>query len=290
VLNKLFVIGLLLVSVVSFAQEITPQASFQKDTIAIGETVPFSVRISYPKHLDVIFPDSLFDFFPFELDHKSYFLTTSDSLNSYDSVVYHLSTFEIDSIQYLQVPLFLVNEFDSTRLTTGLDSIILKHIVTEMPDSVALKVNTSYTKVPLQFNYPYLIIGLSIAFILLVVVVLVFGKTFKRQLQLYRLRKRHKKFCNQFNFILSQSKIEPEPTLILWKAYLEKLLKMPYTKLTTKEIKSIISDEHLIEALMMIDKMIYGHDDHNQLQASMELLKKYAVLSFEAKNDEIKHG
>lgn len=289
-LKNIFICGLLLLRVVSFAQEVTPQAAFQKDTIAVGELVPFSVWITYPKDLDVIYPDSLFDFSPFELENKRYFLTESDSLNSYDSVVYYLSTFEIDSIQYLQVPLYLVDELDSTILITGPDSIILRHVVTEIPDSVALKVNTSYIEVPLQFNYPYLIIGLSIGFIILVVIILVFGKSFKRQLKLYRLRKRHKKFSIQFDSILSQTTIEPEPTLLFWKAYMEQLLRLPYTKLTTQEIKSIIANEHLFKALKVIDKMIYGHEDSNELQTSLEVLKNYSQSSFEAKTEEIKHG
>ena len=136
-LRKLFTAGILFASVISVAQDIAPLSSFQKDTIAIGETVPFSVSIAYPMEYDIIFPDSLYDFSPFELENKEYFLTKSDSVNSYDSIVFYLSTFEIDTIQYLQVPVYLVNEFDSTQLTTALDSIILRDVVTEIPDSVA---------------------------------------------------------------------------------------------------------------------------------------------------------
>ena len=239
---------------------------------------------------DIIFPDSLYDFSPFELENKEYFLTKSDSVNSYDSIVFYLSTFEIDTIQYLQVPVYLVNEFDSTQLTTALDSIILRHVVTEIPDSVALKINTAYTEVPLQFNYPYLIIGLSLAFIILVIVVLVFGKGFRKQLKLYRLRKRHKKFCNEFDALIAQNQIQPEPPIVVWKKYLERLSKQPYSKLTTQEIDALVNNKDLNNALNTMDKMIYGHDDNNQLKQTLEVLKNYAQSVFEAKNAEIKHG
>lgn len=263
---------------------------FQKDTILIGETVPYAVWLSYPKQMDVVFPDSLFDFSPFELEKKEYFLTKSDSLNSFDSLVYYLSTFEIDTIQYLQLPVYLVNEFDSTLLFTSRDSIVLHHVVTEIPDSVVLKVNTSYLKVPLRFNYPYLIIGVSAGIILILIIALVFGKTLKKQLFLYRLKRRHKKFLVQFEKLLTKDRPDPEPALYFWKAYMEKLLRQPYTKLTTKEIDKQVNDEQLIYSLTEIDKIIYGHIDHNQLHQALEFLKSYAEQSFVTKTEEIKHG
>ena len=288
--KRLLLIGLLFWSFISFAQEIKPDAAFQKDSIMIGEPMPFSVWITYPKAIDVVFPDSLFDFSPFELERKDYFLTESDSLNSFDSVVYHLSTFEIDTIQHLQVPIYLVDEFDSTLLLTNLDSVILHHVVTEIPDSVALKINTSYTKVPLQFNYPYLIIGVSAGLIIILILALVFGKSLRRQLKLYRLKRRHTKFLSQFEDILTTAQIVPEPALYFWKSYMEKLLKKPYTKLTTKEIKQQAANKQLVEALKVIDRMIYAHADDEKLRPALESLKNYSQLSYEAKNEELKHG
>ena len=286
----LIISGLLLISFFSIGQEIKPNASFAIDSIKIGESVPYSVWISYPKDFDVLFPDSLYDFSPFELEHKDYFLTQSDSLTSRDSVVYYLTTFEIDTIQRLQVPVFLVNEFDSTQLDTPIDSIILEHVVTEMPDSVALIVNTSYTKVPLAFNYPYLIIGISGGIIIIVVVLLVFGNSMKRQIKLFRIRRKHKKFIKRFDQILSRDSIDTEPTLIIWKKYMESLTKGPYTKLTTKDIGELVDDDALLSALNDIDRVIYAERPSIEIKDDFETLKEFAITTFLAKNEEVKNG
>jgi hypothetical protein len=290
VFRGLIISGLFLISFFSFGQEIKPNAAFDNDSIKIGESVPYSVWIAYPKDFDVLFPDSLYDFSPFELEHKEYFLTQSDSLTSRDSVVYYLTTFEIDTIQRLQVPLFLVNEFDSAQLDTPIDSIILVHVVTEMPDSVALIVNTSYTKVPLAFNYPYLIIGISAGIIIIIVVVLVFGNSMKRQVRLFRIRRKHKKFIKRFEQILAQNGIDAEPSLIIWKKYMESLTKGPYTKLTTKDIGELVDDDSLLSALNAIDRIIYAERPSTEIKADFEALKEFAVTAFLAKSEEVKNG
>ena len=281
---------LLCINFVSFGQEIKPNALFGADTIKIGETVPYSVWIAYPKEFDVLFPDSLYDFSPFELDHKTYYLTESDSLTSRDSVVYHLTTFEIDTVQRLTVPIYLVDEFDSTELFTPLDSIILQHVVTEIPDSVALIINTEYTKVPLQFNYPYLIIGIVIGIVIIIIVFLVFGKTMKKQIVLFRIRRKHNKFIKKFDQLLSQEQIEVEPTLALWKGYVEWLTKQPYTKLTTTDISSLVDDEPLMDALHAIDRVIYANVSNEEVQVPFTTLRAFAIEAFMNKNEEVKNG
>ena len=127
-----------------FGQEVIPRGYFHKDSVKIGEALPYSLWVRYPKTHDVAFPDSLFDFSPFELEKRDYFTTKSDSLASLDSVVYYFTTFEIDTVQYLTLPVYLINEYDSTTLYTATDSIILDHVVTVLPDSVSVLINTDY--------------------------------------------------------------------------------------------------------------------------------------------------
>ena len=288
--RQFFIYIFLLIPVISFGQEIKPKASFQKDTILIGESVPFSVWITYPRDLDVLFPDSLYDFSPFEIERKTYFLTKSDSVYSTDSVVYFLTTFEIDSIQRLSLPIYVIDEYDSSIVQTPPDSIILEHLVTELPDSVALRVDTSYTKVPLEFNYPYMIIGVSAGILIIVIVMLVFGKTFKRQIVLFRLRRQHKRFMKKFDSILAGKLIDAEKSLVVWKKYMERLSSEPYTKLTSKEINALLGDKDLKLYLKNIDRVIYGHGDQGDLKSSLHGLQEKAVEEYTRKTEEVKHG
>lgn len=289
-IRGLFFVFLLTLSLNSFAQRITPAATFQKDSAVIGEEIPYSLWIRYPREQDVIFPDSLFDFSPFEINKRDYFTTRTDSTQSLDSVVYYLSTFEIDSVQYLQLPIYLIDEFDSTALLPAKDSIILKHVVESIPDSVAVFVNTEYQKVPLAFNYPYFTAVIIILLIVALVVFLVFGNRIRKMLRVYWLSRRHKRFVKSFNELINSDNLEVEKCLSTWKKHLEKLTQSPYAKLTTKEIYGQTKNPELKEQLGLIDRYIYATTEKPDTKSSFEFLLEFAETSYHERIDQIKHG
>ena len=263
---------------------------FHKDSVQIGEILPYSLSIRYPKNNDVAFPDSLFDFSPFELEKRHYYTTKSDSLVSLDSVVYYFTTFEIDTVQYLTLPVFLINEYDSTTLYTAKDSIILDQVVTTVPDSVAVLVNTEYQKVPLAFNYPYFTIGVIALLLVALVIFLIFGKRIRKTIKVYWLTKRHKQFIKLFNNLLADQPIEVERTLSAWKKYLEKLLAQPYTKLTSKEIVSLSQASEIADQLKVIDGHIYGGNKSTDTKSPFKFLLDFSVEQFNNRTKEIKNG
>jgi len=273
-----------------FGQEIVPHGYFHKDSVKIGEALPYSLWVRYPKNNDVAFPDSLFDFSPFELEKRHYFTTKSDSLISLDSVVYYFTTFEIDTVQYLTLPVFLINEYDSTTLYAPTDSIILNQVVTILPDSVAVLVNTDYQKVPLAFNYPYFTIGVIVLLLVALIIFIVFGKRIRKTIRIYWLTKRHKQFIKSFNNLLADQPIEVERTLSAWKKYLEKLLSQPFTKLTSKEIISLSQQPEIADHLKIIDRHIYSGSKSTDTKSAFEYLMYFSVEQFNNRTKEIQNG
>ena len=255
----------------------------------IGEELPYSLWIRYPKNNDIVFPDSLYDFSPFEIEKREYFTTKSDSLESLDSVVYYFTTFEIDTVQYLTLPVYLINEYDSTILLAGLDSIILDQVVTIMPDSVAVLVNTDFQKVPLAFNYPYFTIAIIIILLIALIVFIVFGKRIRQTIRIYWLTKKHKQFVSSFNNLLEDQPIEVERTLSAWKKYLEKLCSQPYTKLTSKEIVALSQFPEMASALKLVDRNIYGGDKTTDTKPAFEFLMDFSIAQFNTRIKEIKN-
>lgn len=275
------------------AQQLKPKGLFLSDSTKIGEEIIYSLSIEYPRGNNLIFPDSLYDFSPFEYIKKIEFFTKSDSANSFDSAVYYLSTFEIDPVQKLALPVFLTTEGDSITYFAAGDSIFLQQLITQMPDSIALKENSGYSEVQLDFNYPYLIFGLSIFLLLVIAVILIFGKQIGKRIKLYRLRKRHEKFILTFNQKLSGTqnrKEDAESLLLIWKKYMEKLENAPFTKLTTKEIVQIQPDDSLRSNLKNIDRGIYGHENLKNLTANFAELKDYAFERLNIKMNLIKNA
>src|SRR5437868_12505441 len=103
------------------AQEIKVRAKFSGDSVKIGKPVEFYLSAHYPEKLNILFPDSTFSFAPFELQKKIYFPTETKNGVSKDSVMYMLATYEVDSIQTLKLPVFVVNAMDCTQVFSNTD-------------------------------------------------------------------------------------------------------------------------------------------------------------------------
>ena len=273
-----------------YSQNITPKGYFLQDSVQIGEPVPFILSIKYPKELEVIFPDSLHNFSPFELTKKVYFPTYSDSIISTDSAIYYLSTFEIDTVQYLKLPVYLINQFDSTTLWTTLDSVVLNQVVRSIPDSVAMLTNTTYMAVPMAFNYPYATIGFVILLVFSIAIWLLFGKSIKKKIKLYRIKKKYLKFMLDFDKLLADDYTNCEVIISKWKGYLEKLTSQPYSKLTTKEIVAKSKHTNMEAALMAIDRNIYGPKDESLLTEAYLQIKQIVIAEYNNKVNEIANG
>jgi len=275
------------------AQSVELNGAFQQTETKVGEVVQFSLSARYDKSLNVLFPDSLYRFSPFEYESRQYFTTQTDSTMSFDSVVYHLSTFEIDSIQYLQLPVFVLNSNDSLAIFSNIDSIALVKVVTEIPEDPKLKENTELVKIEKQFNYPYLLIALGILAVVALVVLIFFGKQLARAWRVYLMKRSHKRFTTRFFSLIrdisgNNPTNTPEGVLAFWKRYMEKLEKKPISKLTTKEILVLHNSSELRENLRVIDRSIYGGEKGTDLFSSFDFLMRFSVEIYESRIREIK--
>lgn len=276
-------------------QEIKPKAAFQKDSIKLGESVPFTFSYKDRKNRPVIFPDSLYDFSPFELVKKEYYDTRSDTINSIDSAVYYLTTFEIDKVQRLSLPVYLVTEGDSLQVFSDTDSITLWEVVPDLPDSVDLVETDHYRPVSSEFNYPYFVIGLVILGFVLLLVLLIWGRAIRKKIKLYRLAKKLKKFKERFEQEVEKLTGQPtkpqiEEALKFWKNFMEELDTIPYRKLTTKEIVIIHQNKSLEETLKSIDRSIYSQAAASALQNDFEYLMDYSEDHYNHITEDIRNA
>ena len=271
---RFIAILILVVPSLAYSQDVTVRSRFLADSLKIGEKVPFAVTAEYPRRLNILYPDSTYSFNPFEFESKEYFPTkTMDSL-SYDSVVYYITSYEIDSIQMFRMPVYVLHGNDCTIVFGTADSIFLKQYVQHVPDSVSaqqlpLKTNTDYLNVRWLLNYP--IVGwVTVTLVVISVVVwLVFGKRIRRYYTLKRLDKDHVAFLHNFADAIQRmqtefSQLNAEKALVIWKKYMERLEERPYTKYSTKEIVQMLNEGGLNNALRSIDRMVYGGVLSNQ--------------------------
>lgn len=296
-----FSVSLILFFSVNFyseAQDVKVNGGFLSDSLKIGEQTAFYLSAHYPRELTILFPDSTYSFQPFEYEKRNYFATKTTGRTSVDSTVYYLTTFEVDRIQYLELPVFVVQPADCTVFKSSTDSVYITQLVAKVPDSVSvdklpLKMNTAYQKVFFEFNIWVALIAGGIVLLLVVLVWVFFGKRIAKYFQARRLKRNHFKFLERYNSILSQlqsafSSVTTEAALATWKKYMEELETIPYTKLTTRETLLLVHDELLANNLSMIDRSIYGHD--TTVKEPLEKLKTYADQRFHKKLEEINHG
>jgi len=272
------------------AQQIKPSAFFVKDTMSLAEPVDFSLSVEYPSRLTVLFPDSTFLYAPFEFRFKRFFTTQTDSLTSKDSVIYTLASFEVDQIQSLSLPVFVVNKKDSTAIMSNVDSIVFAEMIPVLADSLIAKEDVSFVPVDRQFNYPYFIIGLTIIAVLVIIVAVIFGKKILLRWKIYRLNKKHQAFLAGFSdFDRTKDSTAIERLLVKWKKHAEFISRKPYLKLTTKEINNTEPDKEMHLALQNIDRSIYSSQISDGIANSFSYLKKYAQVIFEKRVKELEN-
>lgn len=277
-----------------FGQQIEPRGKFLQDSMQIGEPVQYSLSVRYPSSFQLLMPDSLYDYSPFEYSRKQYFPTKTDSTESFDSVVYTLSSFEIDEIQHLKLPVFIIQGKDSTPVFTSIDSVFLQEQIQAVSDSMQMKTETTISKLNKDFNYPYLIAFLIALGIIILLVFIFFGKKLRMRWKIWRLNKRHKKFRLQFEEKLATVGDMPvekiEGMLYIWKKHAEFISNSPYAKLTSKEINQMQQDEALYENLKSIDKTIYSSKEKENATEAFEFLLKFADVILEDRIKAIEDG
>lgn len=278
-----------------FSQNIVPKGEFLQQNVKIGEEISYSFSVRYPRSINLVFPDSTYDYSPFELDRRVYFKTRSDSATSYDSAVYYLATFEIDSVQHLQLPLFVITDMDCTAIYSRPDSIYLTEVVEKIPEAIEMISDADFVKVRKAFNYPYFLVALGLLFVVGLFILIVFGKKIGKAWLMYRMRKAHKSFTQRFFNLMrdvssNNPSRSPEQVLSAWKKYMEKLEKAPFTKWTTKEIVQHYSENDLKDNLKAIDRSIYGAQSIKNLFNAFDFLLKFSTNRYHSKMEEVKNG
>lgn len=276
----------------STADTIPPRGRFLQPSVRVGELVDYELSYTHEPGLNVIFPDSTANYAPFEYVGKTYRPTRTRRGRSLDETVYHLRTFALDSVQQLALPVTILQGLDTLTAPATVATVRLKRTVAPVMDGAApvLRENTTLLPVEPTFNYPYWLAGLGLVAVVLGGVALGFGRRWRRQYQLYKLRKNHVYFLTQYarhveRFTLSRSLNNMERAITLWKNYLTTLENSVINSLTTREIVAHYQNDKDVKlALRLADRVIYGNqftEDDTETDLAFDLLRDFAQRRFE---------
>ncbi|WP_157547515.1 hypothetical protein [Hymenobacter sp. DG25A] len=280
--------GWLLLGLPALAQsDALPQGRFLRPSTRVGEIVEYELRLTHAPSLEVVFPDSVADFSPFEYLGQRYYPTRTRQGRSLDRTVYRLRTFSLDSVQHLRLPVTVLRGRDTLTLLSEPAVLRLRYTAPQnVPAQLpALRQTTALAPVPELFNYPYWLAGLASVLLLSGGLVLAFRQALRRRYQRYKLRKNHAYFLAQYarhieRFELSRSTTNMERAITLWKNYLTLLESNNLNTLTTREIEAHYNHAPSVStALRIVDQVIYGHmltEDTQEINRAFELLRQFA--------------
>lgn len=261
-----------------------PKGKFLSDSVKVGLPVKYALSYRHKPTADIYFPDSSYNFAPFEMVKREYFNTVTDQNGSLDSVVYTLISFEVTPKQELSLPVYVRAKRDCTRVFAPMDYVVLNSIIDPNVsiDTLSLKKDTRLVLIKQQTNFP-LIFLLIMGFLSLSGVIFwFFGKPIKRQIRLFNFKRRNDDFQKLFQRLSrgtddSKKRLENiEKAVVLWKKYIERLENKPFTTFTTKEILDNLKDIRLSDALREIDATVYGGVYSNKTIASLQVLQELA--------------
>lgn len=268
------------------------EGRFVQDSLKVGEPVRYGLTVTYPPDVTVLLPDSAYDYEPFYYLRRQYYPTFRRDSLLVDSVVYLMTTFELDGRQGLSIPAIRVQDTDSTYMEPRADSIYLKRTVTVLPDTVNLREQADLEPVEDKTNWPLIYLVAGILLVVLVVAALALARPLQRWYRLRTLRRDHARFREQFDAqagLPNGNPADPEGALATWKRYLERLDARPYAKMTTREISEVRPEPDLRQALRDIDRHIYGGQSYNgEHTESYRVLVRIVEERYERKLKEVK--
>jgi hypothetical protein len=261
-----------------------PKGKFLSDSVKVGLPVQYALSYRHKATADVFFPDSAYNFAPFEMVKREYFNTITDQNGSLDSVVYTLISFEVMPVQELSLPVYVRAKRDCTRVFAPMDYVVLNSIIASNVriDSLSLKKDTRLIPIAQQVNFPLIFLIIIGLFLLIGMVFWFFGKPIRRQVRLFNFKRRYDDFRKLFQRLSrgtedAKKRLENiEKAVVLWKKYIERIENKPFTTFTTKEILDNLKDNRLSDALREIDATVYGGVYSSKTIASLQVLQELA--------------
>ena len=273
-----------------------PKGKFLGVSIKVGVPVKYALSYRHNPDKDIFFPDSTYNFAPFEMVNRQYFPTVTDINGSLDSVVYTLISFEVTPRQELSLPVYVREKRDCTRIFSPIDYVLLKSIIKPngFIDTMQLKKDTRLVFIAQQTNFPFIFLIIIGILIFSGIVFWSFGKPIQRQIRLFNFSRRYDDFQKLFQRLSrgtedAKKRLENiEKAIVLWKKYLERLENKPFTTFTTKEILDNLKDSRLADALREIDATVYGGVYSKKTIASLQILQELAEGIYREHREEMR--
>lgn len=265
-----------------------PILTFDKDSVKVGEPFEALLYFEYPEDSVVLFPDSTYNYYPFELRSIQHYGSLKSNATIQDSVTYELVTFEIFKEQLLDLPVHFIAHGDSASKISNKDTMFVYSSLSDK-DTVLIDQTEWMPIVKEKKSYTHLWVIAGISLIVLFLVGLLWLPVRKR-LQVQSLKKQLLAFEHQVEMTRNQPHDLQlvQELLIHFKKLLSKTEGKQLTAYTTKELFQVFQHEQLTEALKDIDLSIYGNRNEG-LEKALQQLKDFIEEKVDQKIRKVKN-
>ncbi len=274
-----------------------PAGRFNTDTAQLASPVRYSLVVRRPAKTQVVFPDSLYDFAPFELRSRAWFPTRqANDTTLIDSAVYELMTFSPAEQLSFALPVFYLNP-GGDSVPVFAPAVALQQRIPRPAEADGDTLLPAIQTLPVaeRFNWPYWVIGLSLAVGLAGIANAFLGRPLQRYFRLWVEGRRHRAFIRGFDRLVAQVRQKGadgpmERALNLWKSYIERVEDVPYTTYTTKDFAEHLPDPALTKSLQTLDRYIYGGFPPDEAPGAYAVLRRMAIRIYAQKAQALRHG
>lgn len=272
----------------SYAQELKVEGYFLRDSAMLGQKIGYVLKATYPSSLNVLFPDSTFQYGSMEYLDKEIFTSYTQDSTTLDSAIYYLSNFSLDPVKNYRLPVFEILRYDSISHYPEESLLHLNLTIDEIPEELVFKETNSYQAIKQDFNFLYLIIGVSAFLIIALALVLIFGKKVGKSWRIYQEKKRQKRFLVQWNqtkrtFISQPSLDTADGLLGLWKGRMEALTGNPFREWTATETAAHLERPEVLQDFRKIELIIYADRPAEDVQEACDHLEAISTSTFHQK-------
>ena len=238
--------------------------------IMVGKPFKAQLEVTHPADMVVIFPDTGGGFYPFELQRRAPQPTRTEGDVSIDYVEYNLWSWEIDSLQYLQLPVGYIKDEDTMYLLSNSEELLFVPTLPMDNDSLAFKHIDNLAPVgePIAWGFwlAFVIVMAILAGILIRVLWNPVRKWFRRR-KIEREWKRYHSRLKKVPGLLPQQETYLLELAKVWKAYFDRDWKRGLGSLSTRElveelkkIQSVTQDNRstLFQLNRSADQVTYG--------------------------------
>lgn len=268
---------------------------FQEDSTMVGKPVHFVLTASYPEDKVVIFPDSMYDFSPFEFQKQIWFSTQKRGENLTDSAIYQLTTFELDSVQYLKLPVFDVSNGDSILHFSARAGLPLAYELKQMPQELKLLDEAGYIDPAYPVDFPFIMTILGGISGLALLLIGIFWKKIRSWWAQYSIKRKHRRFLLSFSEKMNQTTSIQSAVLIEelageWKKHAAYLTGKPIASYTSRDMIKALGLVELKDDFNRIDRVIYAGINDEPLFSSFEKLKERTDIYYHDRLKEVRNA